>query len=54
MTDLFSPAQDPIWNVMIRFGVTLLVLFIVIRKIALTKGNAELDLYFRNNDDASS
>jgi hypothetical protein len=31
--DLLSPAQDPLWNVMIRFGVTLLVLFIVIRLI---------------------
>ena len=33
IADLFSFNQDPIWNVLIRFLLTLLVLFIVIRFI---------------------
>jgi uncharacterized membrane protein len=32
-TDIFAFGQDPIWNVLIRFLITLLVLFIVIRLI---------------------
>ena len=33
ITDLFAFGQDPIWEVLIRFLVTLLILFIVIRLI---------------------
>jgi hypothetical protein len=33
MQDWFAFRQDPVWDVLIRFGVTLLVLFIVIRLI---------------------
>jgi hypothetical protein len=33
MTDLFAFKEDPIWDVMLRFGVNILVLFIVIRLI---------------------
>jgi len=33
MEEMISAGQDPIWNILIRFGVTLVVLFIVIRLI---------------------
>jgi hypothetical protein len=33
MNEVMSVEQDPIWNVLIRFGVTLVVLFIAIRLI---------------------
>ncbi len=33
MNDVMAPVQDPLWSILIRFAVTLFVLFIVIRLI---------------------